>query len=422
MTNARVRVRWNRRTSGRGAMAAILLLSLIAAAPARAQGGAPSDDAPWVRHTIDSRSRGADGVRLGDANGDGLTDLVTGWEEGGLVRVYLHPGPERARQPWPAVTVGAVGSPEDAVFADLDGDGALDVVSACEGTTKTVYVHWAPTDTEAYADSAAWTTQPIPVTQGAQRWMYVLPMQIDGQNGIDLLVGSKDEGAAVGWLQAPEDPRRLEAWTYHGLYEAGWIMSLEPADLDGDGDGDVVVSDRREEGRGVLWLENPGPEAAAAGRPWRVHRIGGTGQEVMFLDVADVNGDGRPDVTAAVKLAHVLVLQHPGDPTGAWPSYAIKPDTARVGRAKAVRVTDVDGDGRPDVLFSGESAFAPRSGVVWLPLRKGATDVRNVSGAEGVKFDLMQLLDVDADGDLDVITCEEVDNLGVVWYENPAGE
>ena len=32
----------------------------------------------------------------------------------------------------------------------------------------------------------------------------------------------------------------------------------------------------------------------------------------------------------------------------------------------------------------------------------------------------MQLLDLDADGDLDVITCEEVDNLGVVWYENPA--
>jgi hypothetical protein len=32
----------------------------------------------------------------------------------------------------------------------------------------------------------------------------------------------------------------------------------------------------------------------------------------------------------------------------------------------------------------------------------------------------MQVLDLDGDGDLDVITCEEVDQLGVIWYENPA--
>ncbi len=40
-------------------------------------------------------------------------------------------------------------------------------------------------------------------------------------------------------------------------------------------------------------------------------------------------------------------------------------------------------------------------------------------GPDGTKFDLMQVLDLDADGDLDVITCEERDQLGVIWYENP---
>ena len=38
--------------------------------------------------------------------------------------------------------------------------------------------------------------------------------------------------------------------------------------------------------------------------------------------------------------------------------------------------------------------------------------------------DRIELLDVDADGDLDVITCEEnagpnSRGLGLVWYENP---
>src|SRR5688500_14363007 len=116
----------------------------------------------WVRHTIDDSCRGADGVRLADANGDGLPDIATGWEEGGTVRVYLHPGRARVKERWPAVTVGAVGSPEDAVLADLDGDGAVDVVSCCEGKVRSVFVHWAPADRARYRDAAAWKTEAVP--------------------------------------------------------------------------------------------------------------------------------------------------------------------------------------------------------------------------------------------------------------------
>ncbi|MGB4740526.1 MAG: hypothetical protein WBH50_20185, partial [Fuerstiella sp.] len=44
----------------------------------------------------------------------------------------------------------------------------------------------------------------------------------------------------------------------------------------------------------------------------------------------------------------------------------------------------------------------------------------DISGTEiGEKFDRIELLDIDADGDLDLLTCEERSNLGVIWYENP---
>ena len=85
--------------------------------------------APWKMHIIDNTSRGADGVRLADVNGDGRPDIVTGWEEGGVIRVYHHPGKAKVKQPWPRVQVGKVKSPEDAVFADLDGDG----LTLCDG-------------------------------------------------------------------------------------------------------------------------------------------------------------------------------------------------------------------------------------------------------------------------------------------------
>ena len=42
-----------------------------------------------------------------------------------------------------------------------------------------------------------------------------------------------------------------------------------------------------------------------------------------------------------------------------------------------------------------------------------------ISGPFGRKFDLIEVLDLDGDRDLDVITCEENYNLGVLWHENP---
>ena len=73
----------------------MIVEAVVFAALVAAQSGEP-----WARHTIDSASRGADGVRLADANGDGLPDIVTGWEEGGTVRVTLNPGPAKSRRPW----------------------------------------------------------------------------------------------------------------------------------------------------------------------------------------------------------------------------------------------------------------------------------------------------------------------------------
>jgi hypothetical protein len=380
-------------------------------------------DTAWPRHTIDDSSQGADGVRLADVNGDSLLDVATGWEEGGVVRVYVHPGKNKVKQKWPSITVGNVRSPEDALPIDLDGDGQVDVVSSCEGTNRTVYVHWAPAR-QRYHEPALWTTQPIPATAGKQMWMYALPMDMDGQAGVDLLVASRGSDAAVGWLQSPTDPRDLPRWQYHKLYDAGWIMSLSPCDLDRDGDVDVVVSDRKGDHSGVHWLQNHGPLTADDRPRWQKHDLGGPGEEVMFVDVADLDGDRRLDVVAAVKPNTILVLTQPDNPERTWPARKIQLPAADVGTAKAARVGDVDRDGRPGIIFSCEGATSPKIGVFWLSSRDSLTngdwELHNISGADGVKYDHLELLDLDQDGDLDVLTCEERENLGVIWYENPA--
>ncbi|RJP29279.1 MAG: VCBS repeat-containing protein [Candidatus Omnitrophota bacterium] len=376
----------------------------------------------WQRHTIDDSSQGADGVRLADVNGDGLPDITVGWEEGGVIRMYLHPGADQVKQCWPAVTVGQVGSPEDAVFADLDGDGAWDVVSCCEGYIKTIFIHWAPSDPVDYLDSSKWKTEAFPATRNRQAWMFCLPLSIDGKHGVDLVVGAKGEHAEIGWLESPPNPRDLSAWRWHSLYKAGWIMSLLAVDMDADGDLDILASDRKQENRGCLWLENPG-FAGVLNSPWKEHRIGATDKEFMFLDYADLNGDGAEDVLVAVSGSELVYYQQiPNDPKLQWKTVLIElPPNA--GTGKAVRIADIDLNGKTDIVFSCENA-KDKLGVMWMSYRETVLDktwdAHDISGLEGTKFDLIELLDLDADGDLDVITCEERENLGVIWYENPA--
>jgi len=76
-----------------------LSVSLFASAsPAQEDAGLSWPKGEWQRHTIDDSSQGADGTRFADINGDGLFDITTPWEQGGEIRVYLHPGDRGLRE------------------------------------------------------------------------------------------------------------------------------------------------------------------------------------------------------------------------------------------------------------------------------------------------------------------------------------
>ncbi|MEM7383933.1 MAG: VCBS repeat-containing protein [Verrucomicrobiota bacterium] len=374
----------------------------------------PGSAREWKRHTIDNSSEGADGVRLHDVNGDGRQDIATAWEEGNLIRAYVHPGTGKAKHPWPAVTVGKVRAGEDAVFADLDGDGAVDVVSSCEGNTKSLFVHWAPDNAADFLNPGAWKTEAFPQCRNRTQWMYALPMQVDGKNGIDLIVAGKGNGSEIGWLSGPENPRDLPTWVYRPIHPMGWVMSLQREDMDGDGDLDVLYSDRRGPSRGVHWLE-------WTGRGWKHHTIGGTDSENMFLATGDLDGDGRREIVVAIRQGPIHCYRHEGSQ---WVRHEI-PLPKGFGSGKSVAVVDVDGNGKSDLIFSCESAESPLSGIGWLSATGNPFSEpwqsHDIGGPEGIKFDRLTLNDVDGDGDTDVLTCEERDQLGVLWYENPFG-
>ncbi|MCA9041635.1 MAG: VCBS repeat-containing protein [Planctomycetaceae bacterium] len=393
---------------------------------------------PWVRHTIDNSSEGADGVRLMDVNRDGLLDIATGWEEGGEIHVCLNPGKDAVRSLWPTIKVGNVKSPEDAVFVDLNGDRQVDVVSCCEGDTRTMFLHMAPPLRSQYENSKLWKTETLVASSRRQKWMYCLPMHVDNQNGVDLVAGGKGPNAAIGWFEAPRRTLRKGDWVWHEISPVGWLMSLHALDMDVDGDLDLVLSDRRgvtgnpEENpgtnretrlRGCRWLENPGDRLRQV-KKWTSHPMGGERDEVMFMQPTDFDSNGTWDFFVATKGQEILYLKgEPGSPIRYTTiRIPIPPDA---GTAKAVQIADLNLDRQLDIAISCENA-ENKMGLFWMSIKLnkegtiGQLTPYNVSGKEeGIKYDLVEAIDLDQDGDFDLLTCEERDNLGVIWYENP---
>src|SRR5690606_11426003 len=188
---------------------------------------------------------GSDGVKLADVNHDGFPDLLSGFEEGGVSRIYIHPGYEKSQKYWKYIEVPSP-DVEDALLIDLDNDSSIDLVTASEGRTNQIIFHWAPEDPSQYMDVSSWKSEVVPAMDDISAWMFVLPMDMDGKNGMDLIVGSKrkggeseDDQAILGWLKCPPNPRNISGWEFFPLSSAGWVMSLDLMDMDDDGFLDI---------------------------------------------------------------------------------------------------------------------------------------------------------------------------------------
>ncbi|WP_145076512.1 FG-GAP repeat domain-containing protein [Aureliella helgolandensis] len=361
----------------------------------------------WEMHSIDNSGQGADGVRLADFNQDGLPDIVTGWEESGVVRLYLNPGYDQAEQAWPNVTVGSGDSPEDAVAFDIDSDGKLDIVSCHEGKQKQLLVHrfnGELTDNAALLEPQNWQTSAFDQLNG-QQWMFAAPIQLRGGRSA-LVAGAKNSQATLTLLTQPDrDSSELSNWQTQKLRDAGWTMTLSIIDMDDDGDDDIVFSDRKRGGRGVAWLEQPNDHAALS--VWKEHSVGGHEYEAMFLSAS------KDEMLLATR--NSVWLEYRRTAAEQWQE-TVHPNPPNIPFGKAIRRIDSE----TLIMTANSSADGIKSHRQAIWIKRADTSWTPIANATRAKYDRIECLDLDGDGDLDVLTCEEKQNLGVVWYENPA--
>ncbi len=432
----------------RSALTVCLVLSAIVIGFAVAERvGFPTDNTPertspeaaragWVFHVIDNRGNGADGVAVADINGDGKPDVAGNFQESGIARLYLNPGADGARNPWPAVDIangwGFIGI-EDVSFADLDGTGRPDAILLAMDWPGSRLGLSRLNDPNHPDRPGAWSTTFLtPWYSGL--FLKVRAITAPKEHLAHLFAGSHSNHFYFPHAEAAVErtdldlqqviigkPRILERITKTDL--------LEPFDVDRDGVADLVVADDERFG----WFSNPGVTDMTT--PWVYHQLGTKIKQFAFCDM---NGDGITDIVGAAAKAN-----RPADVVGYWyeasgvrpgdfTEHPIRiagknPGADRDYDYKGIACGDLDADGIPDLVFTGSG---PGYGVFILTRPSGSTPEQAVWTVTPItpwslhrKYDNVVLADLDGDGDLDIVTTDETDGdftrgLGVVWFEN----
>jgi hypothetical protein len=313
-------------------------------------------------------------VTIADLNNDGIPDLIVANNSDNTVSVLLG-NPDGSYQSQQTYSVGA--SPDAMAAADLTGNGKLDLIVAnfTDGTLSVLM------------GNGNGTFQPAVNYTVGHEPDYIAVADFNGDGIPDLAVANYG-AASISVLTGNGDGTFQPQTTYA---VGASPSSVAAGDLTGDGIVDLAVANRKSNTVGVLLGNGDGTF-----RPQQSYPVGVQPRTVV---IADLSGDGKPDLAVSNLGSYangsVSVLLSNGDGTfQSQQSYPVGtyPD--------ALAVADVNGDGRPDLiaanygddtvsvlLNTGQGAFAPPK------------NFRTGSGAISVT-----VADLQGDGRLDIVT------------------
>lgn len=281
--------------------------------------------------------------------------------------------------------------------ADLDRDGRLDIL-ACEAKENTVM--WLrQTPTGEFEEQIIGTDLRAPVHVEAE--------DMDGDGDLDVIVSSMSvifpNNDRIGAVFILENDGRQRFTPRLVLDHTSRVTDARAADLNGDGQMDLVLAQFGYDQGEVSWLERTGP--------WEFKRH-------VLLDlsgainvcIADFDGDYKPDIAAIISQQWEEVYYFHNEGKGRFTTNRLWGSTNEDYGCSGLAVADLNRDGRPDIVFSNGDGFGPAAtpgprpwhGVQWLENSPNGTfHYRRIGNLPGAYSP--QVADLDGDGHMDVV-------------------
>ena len=362
-------------------------------------------------------------LAVGDVNGDGKPDLLVANQCSnrnnsnsctGLLTVLLGSGDGKFQAAVSYASGGA--SPSSIVLADINGDEKPDVLISnqcarldgdCAGNISVLLGKGDGSFPAA-----------INYGSGGQTPYSVAVADVNGDGKPDVVVANQCASSdctngTVGVLFGKGNSTFGRVVSYEsGGYQASWVAV---ADVSGDGRPDLLVANQCASSNncangtiGVLLQNADGSFQTAVSYP-------SGGYYAYSLGVSDVNGDGKPDLVVANQCATnsscangiVGVLLGNGDGT-------FQPALAFSSGGKfafSVAIADVNGDGKPDLLIANEYASTANqsTGTVAVLLGNGDGTFQPAVtyGSGGQYFYTVAIADVNGDGRPDLLLANQ---------------
>lgn len=296
--------------------------------------------------------------------------------------------------------------------ADLDGDGNLDIVATGHtqvfvvldplGRAETVPIYDSVDGNLLYGSSGDMDMDgdlDFVIARGTSPWIEYREIRANGEKAKK---PKRSPDFSIAWI---ENTGRIEKNAKLHVIDKDLHGShgLAIADLNGDGSVDIVGNSIKGIYKdSIAWFDNFGGKfvrhmITQTNAPARPH----------YMDIADINNDGRPDVIVAHSGGNSLDwYKNPPALHGRWNRQNI----AEVDGVTNALVADIDGDKRKDIVASNGHG----TGVFWYrgsnwkayPIDESLKDCHSLA-----------LGDFDNDGDIDVATASFSEKI-VRWYEN----